>query len=58
MGSLALRLACLPLKASLHRLLDTALDWLTAERVICSMNTSQFTRSAKLGLAHQRREEK
>jgi hypothetical protein len=37
-----------------HRLLDTALDWLPAERVINRMNTSQFTRSARLGLAHQR----
>lgn len=31
-----------------------ALDWLPAERAIYRMNTSQFTRSARLSLAHRR----
>ena len=31
-----------------------ALDWLHVERAIYMINTSQFTRSARLGLAHQR----
>ena len=48
MGSLALRLACSPHEASPHRLLDTTLDWLPAERANNRMNTSQFTRSARL----------
>ena len=35
-----------------------ALDWLPAERVIRRMNSFQFIRSARLGLAHQRSQRK
>jgi hypothetical protein len=51
MGSLALRLTCLPREASPAKLLQPTLAWLLVERVIYKVNSSQFTRSARLGLA-------
>ena len=53
LGSLALRLACLPHEASLGRLLGSAPVWLPVERVILRVTSSQITRSARLILAHQ-----
>jgi len=53
LGSLALRLACLPHEASLGRLLGSAPVWLPVERVILRVTASQITRSARLILAHR-----
>jgi hypothetical protein len=50
-GSLALRLARWPPEASPAGSLRRALGWLLVERAINKVNTSQLTRSARLGLA-------
>src|SRR2546422_952954 len=54
-GSLALRLACSPREASPTGLLLLTLAWLIVERAINNVYTFQYTRSARLVLAHQRR---
>jgi len=51
-GSLALRLACSPREASPTALLLFTLAWLIVERAINNVYTFQYTRSARLILAH------
>jgi len=58
LGSLPLRLAGSPSKASPAGFLRLTLGWLHVERAIVMVNTSQLTRSARLGLAHQMHTEK
>jgi hypothetical protein len=53
MGSLALRLACLPYKASPAELLPLTLAQLLVERAIYKISSFQNIRSARLILAHQ-----
>jgi len=53
-GSLALRLACSPREASPAGLLLLTLAWLIVERAINNVYTFQYTRSARLVLAHLR----
>ncbi len=55
-GSLALRLTCSPHEASPAGLLLLTLAWLIVERAINNVYTFQYTRSARLVLAHQRRQ--
>src|SRR5205814_7900790 len=52
-GSLALRLACSPREASPAGLLLLTLAWLIVERAINNVHSFQYTRSARLALAHQ-----
>jgi hypothetical protein len=54
MGSLALRLACLPYKASPAELLPLTLAQLLVERAIYKISSFQNIRSARLILAHRR----
>jgi hypothetical protein len=51
-GSLALRLACSPREASPAGLLLLTLTWLIVERAINNVYSFQYTRSARLVLAH------
>jgi hypothetical protein len=53
MGSLALRLACLPYKASPAELLPLTLAQLLVERAIYKISSFQNIRSARLILAHR-----
>ena len=55
MGSLALRLACSPCKASPVELLPLSLARLLVERAIYKISSFQNIRSARLILALQRR---
>jgi hypothetical protein len=57
-GSLALRLADSPPEASPLGLLPAALGRLSLEWAIKRMNSFQFIRSARLGLAHPRHQRK
>lgn len=53
---LALRLACSPREASPSGLLLLTLAWLIVERAINNVYTFQYTRSARLVLAHRKHE--
>src|SRR6266446_4500489 len=56
-SSLALRLAGSPPEASPDGSLHRTLGWLSVERAIDRVTSFQITRTARLGLAHQRRRE-